>query len=141
MKSYMLRGFCDASLRAYAAVVYLLMETETSHSVRFLAAKTRVSPLKKQTIPRLELLSSLLPSWLIRSISQSLDGELKLSPPCCFTDSKVALFWVEGVSKEWKPFVQNRVTEIICSIPPDHWRHCSGRGNPTDVPSRGSTPL
>ena len=38
--SYTLCGFCDASFGAYAAVVYLLMETERKHSVRFLAAKT-----------------------------------------------------------------------------------------------------
>ena len=53
-------GFCDASLKAYAGVVYLLLETEFGFSVKFVAAKTRVSPLKEQTIPRLELLSTLL---------------------------------------------------------------------------------
>ena len=55
MISYTLCGFCDTSLEAYAAVVYLLMETENRHSVRFLAAKTRVSPLRKQSILGLEL--------------------------------------------------------------------------------------
>ena len=74
-------GFCDASLGAYAAVVYLLVETEKKHAVRFLAAKTRVSPLRKQTIPRLELLSALLLSRFVTSISQSLENELQLSAP------------------------------------------------------------
>ena len=110
--SYTLCGFCDASFVAYAAVVYLLMETERKHSVRFLAAKTRVSPLRKQTIPRLELLSALLLSRLMTSISQGFENKLKLLPPRCFTDSKVALYWIQGINKEWKPFVQNRVTEI-----------------------------
>ena len=40
-------GFCDASLKAYAGVVYLLLETQAGFSVKFVAAKTRVSPLKE----------------------------------------------------------------------------------------------
>jgi hypothetical protein len=30
-------GFCDASNRAYAAVVYLILQTEDDHVVRFVA--------------------------------------------------------------------------------------------------------
>ena len=50
-------GFCDASCKAYAAVVYLL-ETSAGRQVRFVASKTRVAPLKSQSIPRLKLLSA-----------------------------------------------------------------------------------
>ena len=83
------------------------------------------------------------------SISQRLESELQLLLPHCFTDSKVALFWIQGVDKDWKPFVQNRVTEIRSLIHPGRWRHCSGRDNPADgdadadadVPSWGSAPL
>ena len=53
-------GFCDASKSAYAAVIYLLIESECGCLARFVACKTRVSPVKGQTIPRLELLSALL---------------------------------------------------------------------------------
>ncbi len=60
IQSATLCGFCDASLKAYAAVVYLLLETASDSEVRFVASKTRVSLLKSQTIPRLELLSALL---------------------------------------------------------------------------------
>ena len=37
--SFTLCGFCDASTRAYAAVIYLLIETEGHSVVRFMAAK------------------------------------------------------------------------------------------------------
>ena len=53
-------GFCDASSRAYAAVVYIRVETDVSSSVEFVASKTMVSPVERHTIPRLELLSALL---------------------------------------------------------------------------------
>ena len=71
-KSVRLVGFCDASAKAYAAVVYLRIEGETQACVRFVAAKTRVAPLGGMTIPRLELLSALLLSKLIVSVQAAL---------------------------------------------------------------------
>jgi hypothetical protein len=104
-QSISLCEFCDASRKAYAGVVYLLMETAAGHTVKFVAAKTRVSPLKEQMIPRLELLFALLLTRLMVSITHSLECELQLSPPRCFTDSTVALCWIKGTDKSWKPFV------------------------------------
>ena len=110
--SYHLCGFCDASTRAYAAVVYLVLKTKEDTFVRFMVAKTRVALLQVQTILRLKLLSALLLSRLITSVSDSLESTLPLTEQRCFTDSQVALFWICGTDKEWKPFVQNRVAEI-----------------------------
>uniref|UniRef100_A0A1X7TJM6 Uncharacterized protein n=2 Tax=Amphimedon queenslandica TaxID=400682 RepID=A0A1X7TJM6_AMPQE len=61
-------GFCDASLRAYAAVIYAFDERQ---NCMFVASKTRVAPLKTQTISRLELLGALLLARLIVSVKQS----------------------------------------------------------------------
>ena len=52
--SYTLCGFCDASTRAYAAVIYLVTESDIDTEVKFVVSKTRVAPLRTQTIPRLE---------------------------------------------------------------------------------------
>ena len=50
-----LHGFSDASERAFAGVVYVRTVHENGViSVRLVAAKSRVSPTKQQTIPRLE---------------------------------------------------------------------------------------
>ena len=137
VKVYALHGFCDASKDAYAAVVYLVMKTATSQVVKFVTSKTRVSPSHKQTIPRLELLLALLLAKLINSITGSLEPLLPLSQPICYTDSKVALYWILGSDKEWKQFVQNRVSEIRKLLPIASWKHCSGR--PADLLSRGLT--
>ena len=134
-------GFCDASTKAYAGVVYLLLLTSAGYSVKFVAAKTRVAPLQQQTIPRLELLSALLLARHLSTIAESLAFELILSSPYCFTDSMVALCWIKETDKIWKTFVQNRVIEIRRLVPPDCWRHCPGTENPADVPSRGATLL
>jgi len=88
------------------------------------------------TIPRLELLSALLLSRLITTVSSALESTLPDLEIECYTDSTVALYWIQGTNKEWKPFVQNRVNEIREKTSPDLWHHCPGVTNPADLPSR-----
>ncbi|XP_018370073.1 PREDICTED: uncharacterized protein LOC108765725 [Trachymyrmex cornetzi] len=59
-----LHGFSDALQLAIAAVVYVRVETHLGTQVNIVCAKTKVAPLKKLTIPRLELNTALMPSWL-----------------------------------------------------------------------------
>jgi len=99
-----------------------------------------VSPLKVQTIPRLELLSAVLLSRLVVNAMTCLTTCLKLKEPRCFTDSQVSLFWIKGVEKEWRSFVQHRIDEIRKLTSIDCWNHCAGKDNPADIPSRGLTP-
>ena len=139
--SYILCGFCDASTTAYAAVVYLVMKMEEGgeRNGRFLASKTRVAPLQALTIPRLELLSALLLSRLVTAALTAVESCLSVSEIECHTDSTVALHWIRGTCREWRPFVENRVSEIRRKTPPDLWNHCPGATNPADLPSRGMT--
>ena len=109
--------------------MYLLVETAAGMAVRFVASKTRVAPLRGQTIPRLELLSALLLARLLTNVLEGLQDELKMSPPHYFTDSTVALCWIKGTDKTWKPFVQNRVNEIRKLTSTELWKHCSGKNN------------
>lgn len=131
-----LQGFCDASKDAYAAVVYLRITSSSGVSVRFVASKTRIAPIKGHTIPRLELLGALLLVRLMSNVIRALEPVVHLSEPSCFTDSKVVLFWIQG-RKEWRQFVQNRVNEIRELLPVGVWKHCCGADNPADLPSRG----
>ena len=56
-----LHGFSDASKAAYGGVVYLRARyTEIQVTVTLVAARTRVAPIKQQTVPRLELCGALL---------------------------------------------------------------------------------
>ena len=133
-------GFCDASERGYAAVVYLRVGGGEEATVNFIAAKTRVAPTKKTTIPRLELLSALLLSKLAHSVEEALKEAIKLEETRCYTDSKVALCWIQGQDKEWRQFVNNRVNTIRQLQPSQRWQHCPGVHNPADIPSRGMLP-
>ena len=48
--------FCDASRLAFGTCAYVKWKLlEGKFGVRFVAAKTRVAPLKELTVPRLEL--------------------------------------------------------------------------------------
>lgn len=136
-ESLSLRGFCDASEKAYAAVVYLQAGEGIAMRTQFLCSKTRVAPVKKMTIPRLELLSALLLARLISTVRRALEQELQLENISCYTDSQVALCWITGLDREWKQFVMNRVIEIRSLVPPSSWKHCPGTQNPADIPSRG----
>ena len=49
-----LHGFCDSSSQAYCAVIYAATIS------RIITSKTKVAPIKKLSIPSLELLSCLL---------------------------------------------------------------------------------
>nr|XP_043068771.1 uncharacterized protein LOC122321876 [Drosophila bipectinata] len=51
-----LHAFSDASTKAYAAAVYCRCRNKDgTYSVSLMAAKTRVAPLKQQSLPRLEM--------------------------------------------------------------------------------------
>ena len=65
-----LHGFSYASERAYAAVVYLkiVYQQEGAGNIQIVASRTRVCPLKKQSIPRLELLGATILARLLNSV-------------------------------------------------------------------------
>ena len=107
-----LHGFCDSSKEVYCAVVYLRLVYQGAVHVCFLASKTKVAPLKTVTISRLELLGCLLLSKLIREVLLGVEKRIKLHDIFCWTDSEVALCWINGKEKSWEPWIENRVVAI-----------------------------
>ncbi|CAB4002422.1 Hypothetical predicted protein [Paramuricea clavata] len=57
---YGFQGLCDAFVKAYGAVIHLKLTTSNGMFLNFVIAKTRISPINKQIIPRLELLSAVI---------------------------------------------------------------------------------
>ena len=131
-----IHGFSDASEHAFAAVVYLrcVYEDGTITS-RLVASKTRVSPVKKQSIPRLELLGALILARLANTILKSCSRKLEV---VYWVDSMSVLFWIKN-EKPWRQYVASRVSEIRQLTCKEQWRHCPGVLNPADLPSRGLT--
>lgn len=134
-----LHGFCDASEDAFAAVVYLrTVDDNGSAHVSLVISKTRVAPLKRLTIPRLELCGAHLLSQVLFHTMNVLD--VPLSRVHAWTDSTVVLSWLSGDPRRFKAYVGNRVTRIAELIPSDRWSHVSGLDNPADCASRGLFP-
>lgn len=137
LKKVELHVFGDASERGYGAVVYLrLGHSDGQFSSSFVVSKAKVAPLKKVTLPRLELLGSLLAARLLKFAKQALRLPEDVGYRC-WTDSTVALGWIRGDPSNWKQFVANRVTEIQDLTNPSHWCHCPGQDNPADLTTRG----
>ena len=134
-----LHGFSDASGQAYACVIYLrIMFKNGDIRTTFVASKSKVAPIKRLTIPRLELMACVTLSYLMKSIIGSFTDYV-ISKVYCWTDNTDCMYWINATDKIWGRFIQNRVQEIRCNIPEIPWRHCPGEENPADIPSRGLT--
>lgn len=131
--------FGDASEAAYGSAVYLRCEHGSTVHCNLVASKTRVAPLTKQTMPRLELLACLVSARLSKSVRKALDDALKIHSIVYWSDSAVALAWIRSPTKEYKQFLQNRLTEIRKTAPENSWRYCLTQENPADIASRGAT--
>ncbi|XP_055928642.1 uncharacterized protein LOC129959774 [Argiope bruennichi] len=130
--------FCDASEKAYGAALYICFIELNETNVRLVCSRNRLSPLKKVTLPRLELLAALLGARLLHYFCKETGLENQTST--LWSDSTVVLSWIRNDTNRWKTFVCNRVTEILQYTFPSQWRHCPGTQNPADHLSRGVFP-
>ena len=132
-----LHAFGDASLRGYGACVYIVHRSSSEVvECTLVRASARVAPLQRKTLPRLELLGSLVTAQLLKKVIESLCLPDHV-PYYCWTDSMVALGWIKGRPSRWKPWVANRVTTIQSLTDPVRWKHVAGKENPADILTRG----
>ena len=136
IRSVQIHGFCDSSTQAYIALCYLRIEAYNMVVINLLTAKAKVAPLKKQTVPRLELLGCLMLSKLVNSVKNAINSVLHNERIYYWTDSRIRLSWIHGVNKEWKCWVENRVHLIRSLSKIDDWHFVSGNNNPADIPTR-----
>ena len=131
-------AFSDASEKGYGTCVYL--RAPKSEGIGFyvtlVMSRGKVAPIKRVTLPRLELLGALLSARLINFVKSALhlSNDVKLY---CWSDSQVTLSWIRGDPARWKMFVANRVIEIQSLTSPSNWFFCPGIDNPADLISRG----
>ncbi|KAJ8967169.1 hypothetical protein NQ314_003058 [Rhamnusium bicolor] len=95
-------GFADASSSAYAAVIYIRSTDITGHvSVNFLCAQSKVAPMSKVTLPRLELCAAVL-------LSKGLSPASLINHPCWFSGPQ----WLLLNPSQWpiKSFSNNEFT-------------------------------
>ena len=138
LETMSLQTFVDASESAYGAVVYARCTyADGSISSNIAAAKTRVAPITATSIPRLELMGAIIGVRLTTRVANVL--EVPMNNCVFWSDSLNVLWWVRGRSREFKPFIANRVGEIQTVTRPDQWRYIPTIQNPADFVTRGLT--
>jgi len=134
-----IHGFSDASEMAYATIVYLRVIYESGEiSTKFIASKSKVVPIKQQSIPRLELLGACLMVKLVENVTNVIQQSLKdlVIHRYYWVDSMAVLCWVRNI-KPWTQYVRNRISIILQKSNREEWFYCPGPLNPADLPSRG----
>ena len=142
--------FSDACLLGYSAVGYMRSTTPggTQHQVRFIMAKTRVTPLKVRkvrdndiltdaaiSVPRLELNAAHLSVQLYQFVSKRLPvGNIRVY---FWTDSTTVLKYLKNETARYKIFVANRVQFIRENSELNSWAYVPTGLNPADDGSRG----
>lgn len=129
--------FCDASEEGMCCAVYLRVRKGSSIGVTLLAAKARVSPLKADSIARLELCACVLGTRLCAAVKEVFP--VGVEDTFFWTDSEVCLHWINTPSKSFKAYVAHRVGEIQNYTEPRQWLHVPGSENPADIGTRPVT--
>ncbi|XP_003738512.1 uncharacterized protein LOC100898875, partial [Galendromus occidentalis] len=132
-----LHSFCDASLEAYGAAIYLRTVDKGFAQARLVVAKARVAPTKqKWSIHRYELMGALMAARITSNIREYL--KLKVAKEYFWIDNMACVSWIHSPPEKWRPFVANRVREITKLTDPSAWRYIRSEENPADILSRGT---
>ncbi|UYV74107.1 hypothetical protein LAZ67_11002134 [Cordylochernes scorpioides] len=128
--------FVDATQEAFSLVTYLRVETRNGNiTTTLFSSKARVAPLKKLTIPKLELQGCVLGTRLAVLLYSELRLP-KVDREVSWSDSKMVLAWICSEAGRYKEFVANRVSEIQEATKGTDWRWVPISENPADIATR-----
>jgi hypothetical protein len=131
-----LHGFADASEAAYGACLYIRsVDVLGNITSKLLCSKSRVAPLKRLSLPRLELCAAMLLADMYQASLKAL--KLSFNKTKFWTDSMVVLAWLRSLAVRWKTFGANRVSHIQETTNIEDWNHVNSKENPEDLVSRG----
>ena len=133
-------GFCDGGEKAYGAVIFLRWELlNGSYKCVPVLIKSFVAPLKKKTIPRLELMGCLTLTRMYDTCRTSLQfANIQDCRRIFWVDSSTVLSWIKTPSQKFKPFVSARVAEIQETVGVDDFCYIRSKSNPADTLTRGT---
>ena len=133
-----LHVFCDSSHLAYGTVAYLRGTTPKSGTkCTFVMSKSKVAPIKPQTMPRLELPAAVLEAELSKYLSHTILPKFHTSQIILWSDSQIVLSWISPSKHLRQQFIQHRVQLIRDMTSQSTWKYCPTTSNPADLITGG----
>ena len=138
VKAVELHYFSDASKGGYGQCSYIRLVNDSDKAqCAFVIGKARVSPLRQNSIPRLELAAAAASA----KMSEFLKNELTYSDRSEYfwSDSKIVLGYINNEARRFHLYVANRVEQIRDLSQPTAWMYIESDENPADDATRGLT--
>ncbi|XP_052562904.1 uncharacterized protein LOC120427189 [Culex pipiens pallens] len=131
VESLELHIFSDARELAYGCAAYLRAVIDGQVHCSLVMARSKVAPLKRQSIPRLELMAACMGARMSQQILGT--HTLQIDRTVFWTDSRTVLAWLHADPYKYKQFVAFRVGEILELTRLDDWRWVPSKKNIADV--------
>ena len=134
----MTNTFADASESGYGTASYLrTANVEGQIGCQLILTKSRVAPLKRITIPRMELTAACVAAKVGHMLIEELT--VPINQTFFWMDNTSVLGYIGSETARFHTFVANRVALIREHSEPSQWRHVRTEDNPADFASRGSS--
>ena len=125
----------DGSTQAMCATAHVRWELEDGGCECYLlSSKTRVAPLQKETVPRLEMQSAVIATRLSKSIATH--SKMDFEKVIHILDSKCTLATFHKDSVVLNEYMGNRVSECLKSTQLEQWHHIESKKNISDLGTR-----
>ena len=109
--------------------------SDQSIVVRFVIGKTRIVPLKKLTIPNLELQADVYGAQLAQFVKEEQD--IDFAESIFWSDSTTVLYWLRTPEMRHRVFIANRLAKILDVSSAFDWRYIPSAAKPADDGARG----
>ena len=127
--------FNDGAPSAMCTAAYIRWELSDGHyATQLVAAKGRVTPLQRVTIPRIEMQAAVLGVRLGKSIEDACN--FKFNKVTYISDSMCTLATLNKDSTSLKEYMGNRVAEINSHTEASQWYYVKSADNIADLGTR-----
>ena len=137
-KGIFLHGFSDASKNAICAAICVTTTTKDGKVVQnLLVARSRIAP-RNPTIPRLELIASLILAKLMAHVTDALH-RFTINRIVYCVDSMTVLYWLDN-KRTWSQYERNKAKKIQ-ELSKGEWKHVTTYQNPSHAGTRRTTKI
>ena len=114
------------------------MSGDCAVNLSLVMGKTRVSPMRPISVPRLELAATFVGVKLVQLIINEM--EYQFDKIVYWTDSTTVLQYIANTTTRFKIFVAYHLELIHNASKPAQWRNVDTKQNPADIASQGLMP-